>query len=254
MKKILMSMPIYLLIVALLVTSAPISAYADNSVKKIEAPLELSAADRQKQKLKQQTALQDEAIQELLDQGYTLEDLEKASSNRGETRADLEASLTKVKPHPVNESKNAKSKITSELGIQDYSASLTSSSTDPATDVDYRYVNTKPDEAPYSVNLDNETISTLSGALVLRETDLTLPGRNGLSFALTRSYDSGSSQYYQMAAVGDENRIVVSTEDKMFPIGKGWTWDISYIEKTESGDTFLHLAYFGSLPIQTKRK
>lgn len=59
-------------------------------------------------------------------------------------------------------------------------------------------VNLKADEAPFSIGSNNESISTLSGGLSLQNTDLTLPGRNGLSFSLNRQYDSSSSQYYDM--------------------------------------------------------
>ncbi|MDQ6423252.1 hypothetical protein RB620_27870 [Paenibacillus sp. LHD-117] len=45
-------------------------------------------------------------------------------------------------------------------------------------------------QAPYSINMDQESISSLSGDLSLYQTDMTLPGRGGLSFALTRQYNS----------------------------------------------------------------
>lgn len=53
-------------------------------------------------------------------------------------------------------------------------------------------------EAPYSIGSSGEAISSLSGNLSIEQTDITLPGRNGLSFALTRKYDSGNSQFYDM--------------------------------------------------------
>lgn len=53
-------------------------------------------------------------------------------------------------------------------------------------------------EAPYSVGSSGEAISSLSGNLSIEQTDITLPGRNGLSFDLTRKYDSGNSQFYDM--------------------------------------------------------
>ncbi|MFC0212338.1 RHS repeat-associated core domain-containing protein [Paenibacillus chartarius] len=55
----------------------------------------------------------------------------------------------------------------------------------------------KSDQAPYSVANGNEAISTLSGNLNLSYTDLTLPGRNGLSFYLTRKYDSSESNFFE---------------------------------------------------------
>lgn len=59
------------------------------------------------------------------------------------------------------------------------------------------YSKTSMNEAPYSVGGNNESISSLSGSLSLNQADMTLPGRNGLSFALTRQYDSNDSQFYE---------------------------------------------------------
>ncbi|RJE91291.1 hypothetical protein D3P07_04350 [Paenibacillus sp. 1011MAR3C5] len=56
----------------------------------------------------------------------------------------------------------------------------------------------KIDEAPFSIELYNENVSMLSGSLSITETDFTLPGRNGLSFSLTRTYDTSSAQHFDM--------------------------------------------------------
>ncbi|WP_270171661.1 S8 family serine peptidase [Paenibacillus sp. SYP-B4298] len=56
----------------------------------------------------------------------------------------------------------------------------------------------KMSEAPFQVGLYGEQISLLSGGLSVSESDLTLPGRNGLSFTLSRTYDSNNAQYYDM--------------------------------------------------------
>ncbi|MCR8843760.1 hypothetical protein NQ117_08675 [Paenibacillus sp. SC116] len=56
---------------------------------------------------------------------------------------------------------------------------------------------TKLDQAPYSVQTGNETISSVDGSLSLSSTDLTLPGRNGLSFSLRRIYDSNDAEFYK---------------------------------------------------------
>lgn len=60
-----------------------------------------------------------------------------------------------------------------------------------------RSMTIKTNEAPFKVSAGNETISPISGSLSTAATDLFLPGRNGLSFALTRTYDSASSQLYE---------------------------------------------------------
>ena len=57
-------------------------------------------------------------------------------------------------------------------------------------------VNMKASSAPFSVSSVNENVNMINGALQLQSTDMTLPGRNGLSFALTRRYDSADSLYY----------------------------------------------------------
>ncbi|WP_164931686.1 RHS repeat protein, partial [Longirhabdus pacifica] len=53
-------------------------------------------------------------------------------------------------------------------------------------------------EAPYSIGINNESISSLSGSVSLQSTDMTLPGRNGLGFSLLRKYDSNASQFHEM--------------------------------------------------------
>lgn len=113
------------------------------------------------------------------------------------------------------------------------------------TDLSLNNVKTRPNEAPYSVGLEYESVSTLSGSLSTSATDLILPGRNGLSFALTRSYDTGTAQYYEMNANYATNR---SFEETRFPIGLGWTWNLSTIE-IQNGKKYLHLAGKGTYEI-----
>ncbi|MBW7476076.1 DUF3238 domain-containing protein [Paenibacillus oenotherae] len=58
------------------------------------------------------------------------------------------------------------------------------------------YNKTTMNEAPYAIGLNNESISSLTGGLSVQQTDMSLPGRNGLGFSLTRTYDSNASQFY----------------------------------------------------------
>jgi len=53
-------------------------------------------------------------------------------------------------------------------------------------------------EAPYSMALYNESVSKLSGDLTVQASEFTLPGRGGLSFTLTRTYNSSASQFDEM--------------------------------------------------------
>lgn len=59
-------------------------------------------------------------------------------------------------------------------------------------------LNHQMSEAPFSVTDNGESVSTLSGSLSASLTDMTLPGRNGMSFSLTRQYDTNAAQYYDM--------------------------------------------------------
>ncbi|MBP1999097.1 RHS repeat-associated protein [Paenibacillus shirakamiensis] len=52
--------------------------------------------------------------------------------------------------------------------------------------------------APFSIGSNNESVSSLSGGLGLQQTDATLPGRNGLSFSLSRQYNSDDSKFYEV--------------------------------------------------------
>ncbi|MBJ6362468.1 hypothetical protein ACFOQM_14475, partial [Paenibacillus sp. GCM10012307] len=74
-----------------------------------------------------------------------------------------------------------------------------SSSTSYPTSYDefaVKRLNIQRDSAPFSIQSVSESISPISGSLSVQATDMVLPGRNGLSFALTRSYDSSDAQYY----------------------------------------------------------
>ncbi|MEJ8304782.1 RHS repeat-associated core domain-containing protein [Saccharibacillus sacchari] len=53
-------------------------------------------------------------------------------------------------------------------------------------------------EAPYTVGENGETISSLSGGLILEHADASLPGRGGMSFSLERQYNSVAAQIYDM--------------------------------------------------------
>ncbi|TVX92191.1 RHS repeat-associated core domain-containing protein [Paenibacillus agilis] len=56
---------------------------------------------------------------------------------------------------------------------------------------------TKLDQAPYSIQTGNESISSVDGSLSLSSGDLSIPGRNGLSFSLRRNYNSNDAEFFQ---------------------------------------------------------
>ncbi|MFB5761546.1 RHS repeat domain-containing protein [Paenibacillus medicaginis] len=70
----------------------------------------------------------------------------------------------------------------------------------PITEEAPIYDKTSFNEAPYSVANEKENISTLSGNLNVQNSDMSLPGRNGLGFSLTRQYNSNDAQFYGMGA------------------------------------------------------
>ncbi|WP_404529649.1 MULTISPECIES: hypothetical protein [unclassified Paenibacillus] len=89
-------------------------------------------------------------------------------------------------------------------------------------------------EAPYSVGDDKESISTLSGSLSLQNTDLTLPGRNGLGFSLTRQYDTNRAQFFDKGAEIIDNSAAVQNyyvyfKAMMIPVTK--SYKVAYQQK-----------------------
>lgn len=251
MNKLLSRILTLTLLLSLLISNLPIaqsnSVYAAAANDKQDEKKN-GESEKHKAKLKDAFSLSDDDIQGILDQGFTLDEAEAALKEQQETGGELKDSLDKVKPRPVNKSKEAKSTITSNLGSTSYESPMfTAADTAPPVP-DYSYVDTKGDQAPYSVRLDQETVSTLSGSLSLQAGDLSLPGRNGLGFTLARSYDSGSSQFNQLVTYGSSNGTVQPYDEKQFPIGKGWSWNISSIEFSGS-NKFLHLGGAGTYKI-----
>ncbi|WP_270170225.1 RHS repeat-associated core domain-containing protein [Paenibacillus sp. SYP-B4298] len=60
-------------------------------------------------------------------------------------------------------------------------------------------LNVKTPQAPYSITQQQESISTLNGHLSVEATDLSLPGRNGLSFDLKRIYDVSDAVFFEQS-------------------------------------------------------
>ena len=102
-----------------------------------------------------------------------------------------------------------------------------------------QHVVTRPNEAPFTVQFASETVSTLTGGLIVHEADLSLPGRGGLSFTLSRTYDSSAAQYYPL-----DYTTGPAASEKRYPIGLGWSWDLSFIEKVGSKQ-YVHLSGAG---------
>ncbi|MBG9795002.1 hypothetical protein ABD76_22045 [Paenibacillus dendritiformis] len=109
-------------------------------------------------------------------------------------------------------------------------------------------------QAPFSIGDLNEQISTVDGSLRIVQTDLVLPGPNGLNFELRRVYDSSRGKddiFY------NENRHRQATrkleEDTRFPLGKGWIWDIPYL-KISGDQKHLYMPEFGTFAISERNE
>ncbi|WP_372010394.1 RHS repeat domain-containing protein [Paenibacillus chitinolyticus] len=64
-------------------------------------------------------------------------------------------------------------------------------------------LNMNADRAPYAGSI-NDNVSTINGTLQLQSTDMSLPGRNGMSFALNRNYNSSDAIYYNKEVIHDK--------------------------------------------------
>ncbi|QAV17807.1 hypothetical protein PC41400_09085 [Paenibacillus chitinolyticus] len=82
--------------------------------------------------------------------------------------------------------------------------SLLSSSNYPTSydELAVKRLDIKADRAPWAFPI-SEDVSTLNGSLQIQTTDMTLPGRNGLSFELKRKYDSSDALYYEKDVLND---------------------------------------------------
>jgi RHS repeat-associated protein len=144
----------------------------------------------------EQYGVSEELVEKYLNDGFTIDKVNYALYQSNLTGEDIETLLEDMDSSPVNNSSSAESTVEGELP-QVVQMDAATSSTDKKPFV---FVKTKIDEAPFSIQKDTESISSLNGSLSIQETDLSLPGRNGLSFQLDRIYDSNASQYYDMGA------------------------------------------------------
>jgi RHS repeat-associated protein len=142
----------------------------------------------------EQISFSNELIEQYTEDGYSIDDIKNAIIQNYLTGEDIEILLIGSDTTPVNQSSTAISEVDADLPIPPY-VYASSATTEKKPFV---FVKTKIDESPFSIQKNNESISSLTGGLTIQETDLTLPGRNGLSFQLKRIYDSNDSQLYEM--------------------------------------------------------
>jgi RHS repeat-associated protein len=192
--------------------------------------LPLDSTQQAIQKMSQMYSMDANELQNKVDEGYSLVDLQNALVIKEHTNQDLETILKNHHPDIVNISQEAKSEITSEL-VGDYKFNVLGVESNPATEVDPSKLLTNitaREEAPYKVSLDQESISTISGSLSYEQEDAYLPGRNGMSFSLVRSYNSQDAQFDEMK-IGDSSDyvyIVSWTANKV-------EYDYTYKAKTD---------------------
>lgn len=162
-----------------------------------------------KSHLVEEFGVSDEYVQEQLDKGLTLEDLFTQLWNEKESKpkSDLD-DLSLATVESINNSKNKEGTVTSDFPADmdlklfnqfrepsDESENVSAAEDIPEEEIVRPTIQTNT--APYQVALHNEDVSLLSGALSISEDDFTLPGRNGMSFTLSRTYNSDASQLYQ---------------------------------------------------------
>lgn len=81
-----------------------------------------------------------------------------------------------------------------ESGVMSFSASVVSSTPTYSDPKSYP-------EAPFSYRFsERENVSLGTGGLEYRESDFTLPGKNGFDLAIARVYSSSESGLYEMAS------------------------------------------------------
>ena len=121
-------------------------------------------------------------------------------------------------------------------------------------------------EPPYGLSNSGTSVSDETGAVVTREVDLALPGKNGLNFEVIRSHNSQNSDE-KLSYVGNGN--IVQTQVYLYTYtcvetGKNILVSIPYETNVEKNDTFettanrlarklrsgnkQHVSYYSSIP------
>lgn len=107
------------------------------------------------------------------------------------------------------------------------------------------------EETPFSISSNqSESISPVSGNLILKYNDVVLKGKNGLDFVLTRYYNQSESNILKNVVkdndgVLSEERNFSTFNDKTYNIGTGWAFDLPSIELS-NGYPILHYGLKGT--------
>ncbi|GBG09342.1 hypothetical protein PAT3040_03986 [Paenibacillus agaridevorans] len=112
----------------------------------------------------------------------------------GETQPET----TAFEPQLVTTESNSTNKLIDEDQLQNTQMMAMNGYTpDPSILSALNNINIRMPQSPYSIDTIQESISTLNGNLSVGVDDLSLPGRNGLSFTLKRYYDASNAGFME---------------------------------------------------------
>ncbi|THF74058.1 RHS repeat domain-containing protein [Cohnella fermenti] len=213
MKKVIIKIVTCSIITALLMTSWPsgISRAQTMGQQHLEKATTTKLYNKRSQ-LAGDYGKKESDIQAWLNQGYTLDEISGALARQQSEEVTLTTALGKAHKSNLNRSTDA-SEIevgADYVGNPDNASMIAADATlsNPVSEVTLKNLNLSFDMAPFSVSNDQESISPLDGSLSASNTDFVLPGRNGLSFALTRNYSTSDSQYFEISQTYYNDKIV----------------------------------------------
>lgn len=227
---------------AVLLSSGTSSVYAGPDQMNKGTPL---------QKVGKEFSVSEEFIQTELNKGYRLEEVRTALEKSKKSGTPYEVAIREAAPRPVAQKskddvpkKNKTSEKEIKAADERFAKAASTLTVTPETTTELVpevEVNTLLDQSPYVVSAAAEAVSTLTGSVFVHNADMTLPGRNGLDFTLTRSYDSGSAQVKEVNYSSTKFELKPNYDLSLFNLGVGWRWGIPSVEKLESGRKIIHL-------------
>ncbi|KEO81190.1 hypothetical protein EL26_22300 [Tumebacillus flagellatus] len=201
-----------------------------------------------------------EVLQKEFDHGYTASELRNALSVANSSKQELHKQLKFQKQKPATAVQATAPALVNEIGettrpfLKDQSeAQSLTAATDTSLDPTQKppSVQTQMDKAPYQVILSTSNVSPLYGEVTVKETDMTLIGRNGLDFTLTRTYQSGESQYFGTFYQDNAQSVYKyyvnfssTVTNEALGYRKTWT-KVEDIEKDFNGDGIADEGYTG---------
>ncbi|ARU60496.1 hypothetical protein CBW65_04965 [Tumebacillus avium] len=233
-------------------TTTPVSAAKIDKVDK---------KNNQISKLAKEFGVTEQFVQDELNGGVSATELGNALKLSKWTKKPYKETLKQLKPQQANKSKEVKSKIVADPELLVPSdpkmAVAVTSVTDPVV-TPPQDLGGEINEAPYKVSLGDENISTLSGALSLNASDMTLVGRNGLDFSLERTYSSQNAQLFDMSTTSSTSseydyRVLFDVRSLREARGYNVTWvETQDYQEDRNGD--YNPDYKGGIVISSTNK